>query len=393
MEDQDFIFTSLQPWDIPAGATVKEIASEISKKNRVLFINSPLDVITYLKKENKPENEIKRKTVKAKKYLLRQINPNLFVLDLPFTVLPVQFLPKGILFNFVNYINNRKIYTYVKKIIQNLNFKNYILFIDNDVYRSFYAKDILLPKKSVFYYRDNLQSRYWRKHAPILRPQLCRKSDVVLVNSDYFKDFLSPYNKNTHTVGQGVNLVQYDFNKSYPYPEDLHNIPKPIIGYTGFITSNRLDAELIYSIAQQRPDYSFVMVGNEDDFFKNHPLHTLKNVFFLGKRPYQEIASYIKAFDVCINPQKINEITNGNYPLKIDEYLALGKATVATKTSFMTLFKDTVWNCIGPEEYLSAIDQALTEPSKEEIQKRIKTAQSHSWENCVNKIYHYISIL
>ena len=39
--------------------------------------------------------------------------------------------------------------------------------------------------------------------------------------------------------------------------------------------------------------------------------------------------------DVCINPQKVNPITDGNYPLKIDEYLAMGKPVVATRTHTM----------------------------------------------------------
>lgn len=42
-------------------------------------------------------------------------------------------------------------------------------------------------------------------------------------------------------------------------------------------------------------------------------------------------------FDVCMNPQLVNEITIGNYPRKVDEYLALGKPVIATKTLTMDL--------------------------------------------------------
>jgi len=37
------------------------------------------------------------------------------------------------------------------------------------------------------------------------------------------------------------------------------NIPRPIIGYVGWITDRRLDANLIYEVAKQCPSYSFVM--------------------------------------------------------------------------------------------------------------------------------------
>ena len=40
MKNRDFIITSLQPWDIEIGSTIKNTALEISKNNRVLYINT-----------------------------------------------------------------------------------------------------------------------------------------------------------------------------------------------------------------------------------------------------------------------------------------------------------------------------------------------------------------
>lgn len=44
MENQDFIITSLQPWDLEIGSTIKNTALELSKKNRVMYINTPMDL-------------------------------------------------------------------------------------------------------------------------------------------------------------------------------------------------------------------------------------------------------------------------------------------------------------------------------------------------------------
>lgn len=46
MKNRDFIITSLQPWDIEIGSTIKNTALEISKTNRVLYINTPMDYST-----------------------------------------------------------------------------------------------------------------------------------------------------------------------------------------------------------------------------------------------------------------------------------------------------------------------------------------------------------
>ncbi len=390
MKGKDFVFTSLQSWDTSIGSTVREIATEVSKNNRVIFLNSPLDLLTYYGKEDKPETQIRRKVVKEGRHLLRKIHDNLWLLDFPFTVLPIQFLPDGFLFDTANRINNKKIYSYARKVIRELGFKDYTLFMDNDIYRSFYAKEYLQPRTSILYYRDHLLGPYWKHHAPRVRPELCMKSDLVLTNSEYFRDLLGPYNEKTYFVGQGVNLDQYDIHESRPVPTDLDSIPRPLIGYTGYITAIRLDADLMYETAQARPQYSFVLVGKEDDFFQAHPIHELKNVYFLGEKPYKEVSAYIQAFDVCLNPQIINKVTDGNWPLKIDEYLALGKPTVATRTGFMKIFGNTVWTCLGAGEYVVAIDEALTRNSEEDIKERVAMAESHSWENCVKRIYSHI---
>ena len=39
---KDFVFTGLQPWDIPIGSNARDIALEVSKHNRVLYVNTTL---------------------------------------------------------------------------------------------------------------------------------------------------------------------------------------------------------------------------------------------------------------------------------------------------------------------------------------------------------------
>lgn len=88
----------------------------------------------------------------------------------------------------------------------------------------------------------------------------------------------------------------------------------------------------------------------------------------------------------------VNDITNGNYPLKIDEYLAMGKPTVATSTHTMRdVFAAHTHLPANEDEYLLALDNALKEtnnPVKEE--ERICFAQTHSWKHSVQKIYNII---
>lgn len=387
---RDFIISGMQPWDITIGSNAKDIAMEIARHNRVLYINTPVDKLNYLRHPEDANVQRIKNLRKNKGNGVRQVSSNLWVLDCPFTVYPVNSLPDGCLFDAVNKLNNRKIYNHVLSTARSIGFKDYILFIDNDIYRSFYAKNFLRPSLSVYYRRDNMVSAFWKKHAPRLEPLLCGKSDLIVANSRQLAEAVSPYNTHCYDIGQGVDLKNYQADGNYPLPEDMKDIKRPIIGYMGWITSRRLDADLMYETAKKIPECSMVLVGGEDDYFKAHKLHSLKNVFFLGAKQQAETVAYMSHFDICINPQLINEITVGNYPRKVDEYLALGKPVVATRTKTMEIFDNYVLNCLGASEYIQAIRKALQEHNPDATKRRIEFAHTHTWENSVSKLYDYI---
>ena len=107
-------------------------------------------------------------------------------------------------------------------------------------------------------------------------------------------------------------------------------------------------------------------------------------------KPLKELPGCINAFDVCINPQLINEVTIGNYPRKIDEYLAMGKPVIATKTRAMDIFEDYVYLASDKEEYINCIEKALREDTFLHHANRKKFARLHTWENCVDEIYNIL---
>ena len=164
------------------------------------------------------------------------------------------------------------------------------------------------------------------------------------------------------------------------------SILSPIIGYIGALLSLRLDLKVLEYLAETRPEWSLVLVGPEDESFKKSRLHQLKNVHFLGNKPGNELPSYLNRFDVAINPQLLSPVTIGNYPRKIDEYLAMGKPIVATKTEAMSVFADFAYLATTKEEYIECVERALGEDTPEKHLKREAFAQQHTWENNVNEI-------
>ena len=55
-----------------------------------------------------------------------------------------------------------------------------------------------------------------------------------------------------------------------------------------------------------------------------------KQVIITGFQPYQTMPQYINLATICINPFLINDDTMDIFPAKMMQYVACGKATVAT---------------------------------------------------------------
>lgn len=391
IKNRDFIIIGLQALDSPIGSNCINIAYEIARHNRVLYVNYPLDRLTKIREKHDPLIQKRFKVLSGSEPDLVQVNDNMWNLFPKTTLESISQIPFNGVFDFLNRINNKRFARQIKSAINRLEFSNYFLFNDSDMFRGFYLKELLNPELYIYYTRDNLIAvDFWKKQGIRIEAALMAKSDLVVANSTYLADHARQFNPHSYYVGQGCDVSLFDKKLVAKIPEEFSNIPKPIIGYIGALFSLRLDIEVLEHIALKRQDWSLVLVGPEDEAFKNSNLHKISNVHFLGSKKMEELPSYLYPFDVALNPQKLNEVTIGNYPRKIDEYLAMGKPTVATRTKAMEVFEDYTYLAQNKEEYLELIEKALNENTAEKETAREAFAKSHTWENNVGEIYKYM---
>jgi glycosyltransferase involved in cell wall biosynthesis len=392
LENRDFVIVGQQPWDVEIGSNCKNIALELSKHNRVLYVNSALDRFTLLKGKNNDKVRKRMDVIQHKIPGLIRLKDRLWNLYPDCMVESITWLKSRPIFNALNRRNNRLFAQSIMKAMAELGFKDVILFNDNDMFRSHYLKELLKPKVSIYYSRDfMLGVDYWKFHGSILEPKLIAKSDICMANSTYLADYCRKYNPNSVYVGQGCDLDMFSNPKDTTLPADLANVARPIIGYVGALQSIRLDIAVIAEIAENNPDKSIVLVGPEDDAFKASRLHQIPNIVFTGGKPPDMLPAYINGFDVCINPQLVNPVTIGNYPRKIDEYLAMGKPVVATKTEAMGIFAQHTYLATSGKEYTEFINSALAENDPNKSRARREFAATHTWENNIKEIYRAIN--
>lgn len=382
----NFVFVSLQPIGTDRDSTSTSLAKELAKKHNVLYVNPPIDRKTLHAKEKDKYTLAHIENIKSGKKSLVKLQDKLWALYPTSIIESINWLPFTFVFKQFNYINNSRFAQDIKKAIAEVGFEDFILVNDKDIFRSFYLKEILNPSQYIYLDRDyTLGVPYWRKHGLSMEPELMQKSDAVVCNSIDFTERAKKYNPKSYYIGNGFNDEQFVYSKQYDCPADLKEIPGPIIGYVGALLSLRLDLGMLEQMAVERPNWSIVLIGWEDDDFSKSILHKLPNVYFLGKKHTEEVPAYVRYFDVCINPQIINEITRYNFPLKVVEYLALGKAVVATATNTMNqIFSQQTYLAEGTHDFISKVELALQE-DKEELQiERVEFSKKFRWSNVAN---------
>jgi UDP-galactopyranose mutase len=129
------------------------------------------------------------------------------------------------------------------------------------------------------------------------------------------------------------------------------------------VIDERLDLDLLGSIAERRPEWQVVMVGPVVKIDEAE-LPRAPNLHYLGGRPYAELPRYLAGWDVALMPFARNEATRFISPTKTPEYLAAGAPVVSTS------IRDVVrpYGDLGlvriadaPDDFVAAIEAALVE--------------------------------
>ncbi len=389
MHDQHILMLCQQSWDAGLGTNARSLALEFARQNRVLYVSAPVTVNSLLTGFNTPDVQRLRRVALGREPALAEVAANVWVYTPAVVALSLNWLPWHGLFRLLNVFNAWLLARSIRRGLQALGFETFDLLVDGIQFPAVEMKRLLRPRRFVYYLRDFMVAvPYFRRHGPWAEGQLLRQADAVVANSAYLADYARPYNPQTFDIGQGCALGRYRAQYAFTAPAGLAAVPLPRVAYVGFLTSLRLDLSLCLALARQHPECSFVLVGPEDAAFASSALHGLPNVFFMGSKTPDELPAYLQHCDVCINPQLVNEITIGNYPLKIDEYLAMGKPVVATATATMQLFAEHVHLANDPASWSTALRAALAEAGSSHLAAaRIGFAQSHNWAACVGRLY------
>lgn len=160
---------------------------------------------------------------------------------------------------------------------------------------------------------------------------------------------------------------------------------RPILGYYGSFAS-WFDYDLTRSLAQARPDREIVLIGPDLDGSAAALAGAPQNLHLLPAMRYEDLPRHAAWFDICLVPFVINDVTLATSPLKIFEYMALGRPTVSTDLPECRKYR-SVLTASGMENFIAACEKALTlgrDPSFAEMAR--SESEENSWATKVQAL-------
>lgn len=346
----------------------------LSRENRILWINAIAN-----RMPTASTKDLSRIVKKLKSFTeaVREVEPNIFVLN------PLAIPTYGT--EAVRKFNQKFLISQVKKAMRKLAFKNPINMVFNPAAGLLAGK---LGESELIYYCVDEYTAFTGAASGLkeIEEDLFCKSDLVIVSAEKLFESKRHFNENTFIIRHGTDWKHFRKaqDEATKIPDEIKDLPKPIIGFHGLL-ADWVDFDLIKKTAEHFKNGSVVLIGKitVDAEKKIKILDGVKNIHFLGRKPYAELPAFCKGFDVALNPFEISELTLAANPLKVREYLAAGLQVVSTDIPEVRILKD----CLVGEnhaDFIEKIEFALKNPKpREEISDRIK---AESWESKIDEL-------
>jgi glycosyltransferase involved in cell wall biosynthesis len=150
---------------------------------------------------------------------------------------------------------------------------------------------------------------------------------------------------------------------------------RPVAGFLGAMFE-WVDFDLMAQVAARLPQVTLAMVGPRRRGVHLNGLGHRANVRSFPAQPYCDVPRWIGAFDVCLIPFKDEPVAACADPVKLYEYLALGKPVVSTLPFGPP---DTpIAVAAGAAAFAAAIGHALGDGERGHRQ-RMEFARQHTW--------------
>jgi len=379
-----FVMLSTTDWDSPQFGSRQQIARCLARRgHRVLYVEVPRALHSLISDPAGTRRAIPRMG------RIRSVGDGIEAFTPP-PMLPVYYHPA------TNALNQRLLRRYVRGALSRLHWRP-------DVLWTYWPNTARLIGKmgervAVYHCIDDFAAAAYpltpQRAIVQMEAEQCRKVGLIFVRSPGLFTTRSRLNPRTYRLPGGVDTEVFDPDRVGEPLAMVSALPGPRAGFVGTI-DDRVDVDLLLQCARGLPEVCFVLLGP----VKRHrvaigPLPNEPNMHFLPECPHHEVAAAIAGLDVCLIPYRVNTYTQALSPVKLYEYLAMGKPVVATDLPYLHREAELIRICRNPGEFLRAVRQSLERPlAPAHIRAMRQAAQMHSWKHQVDVIESYLEPL
>jgi UDP-galactopyranose mutase len=222
--------------------------------------------------------------------------------------------------------------------------------------------------------------------------KLLERADVVFTGGHSLYEHKRSLHRNIHPFPSSVDVHHfYEARSLFADPPDQAGLGQPRIGFFGVI-DERMDLELVASVAESEPAWSFVMIGPTA---KIDPatLPRRDNIHWLGPKSYKELPAYLAGWQVAMLPFARNDSTRFISPTKTPEYLAAGKAVVSTSIRDVVRpygEQGLVWIADEPSDFAAAIREALVSDREARVAQADAFLADLSWDTTWEEMWAHV---
>jgi len=377
IEGRDIICHALPTWEGDYMKAVVQLMAEFARHNRVIYVNYAYtykDLIgIVLGKNTTPTSKVLGAGGRLESRLKFE-NGELFILYPP-PVLPTNWIKKDASYRYWQGRESQKIGRSINKAQQKLGFNKPILINAFNPQFGLGVLGTLNEDLSIYYCYDEINAAAWcKEHGRAMETDFLQAVDAVVCTSESLITSKKKVNPNAYLVKNGVDhsLFQQAI-KEEPSPD-------PVIGYIGSL-DDRVDYELLQRVAEKYSSCKLKLIGRiMCDEARELEAHCA-NVELTGAKQPGELIAELKEVDLGLIPFVTNEFTKNVYPLKVNEYLAAGKAVVSTHFADLSEFTEQIAICDTTESFLDAIEKELRLNTATQQQERSNWARKNSWHN------------
>ncbi len=377
LKGEDIICIANTSWFGNYAKSTVQILERLAINNRVLFVEYPYtikDVYATLRgRQNAP---VKRMLGADKRLKLIDTNVGSQVYNLVIPPgIPVFFLKNERLFNFLFPLNVLIYKLTVKWAMRKLNFKNPIVIT---AYNPIFGLSLLNKfgeKSHIYYCYDGVESVFFGKRIFDIENKFLAKVDAVITTSDFLNAEKIKLNPNCFVVKNGVDFLVFSrFSKSEVFTRERKRV-----GFIGSLDP-RFDIDTVEYVISKLPNFDFEFTGDMRNEALKSRMKKFANVKFFDPIKPNDVPELLAAYDVGIIPYIVNEVNKNIYPLKINEYLAVGVPVVMNAFAVLPEFDGLVSVSTNKDDFVQKLIDETKNDTSAKIIKRINFASANSWE-------------